>query len=232
MDARVRSPRITLVPIAAFRKDDDDTRHKGIRPSASGHKEAVMDPVEQLVEEHKVILQVLDALEVFAGKNDTVPGELSLFMSFIREFVIGIHLAKEEDILFEEVAVHGVASGKDALPGIMMEHAEARRLIRILEKASRRMDEWFHADRVLVRYGAHSLAHHTRLHMKMEDEVFFPFVKDRMSERDWKIIEERFKEFDQDFPFASTQIRLRELAASLSMRYGGREAVGAESPAS
>ncbi len=71
-----------------------------------------MEPIEILMDEHKLIMKVLGAMENYGqclSQKDAkiVPEDLGKFVTFLSEFADKCHHGKEEDILYEEMAQNG-----------------------------------------------------------------------------------------------------------------------------
>ena len=89
-----------------------------------------MDPIDLLMDEHRLILSALDALDGYARRlrrNEPVErGELARFVSFIRDFADARHHGKEEDILFATMVEQGFPREAGPVAAVLAEHEETR----------------------------------------------------------------------------------------------------------
>ncbi len=94
-------------------------------PGTLAPKEASVDAIEMLMDEHRLIERAIDALVAFADEvrrkvtDDRV--ELGRFVTFIREFADACHHGKEEDILFERLAHKSLEPGLAAFMAELIE---------------------------------------------------------------------------------------------------------------
>ena len=105
-----------------------------------------MNAIETMMEEHRVIEKVLEALEEYA--NALYRGEpadrsdLARFVQFIREYADVRHHGKEEDVLFSTMLEHGFSRDSCPLAVMYQEHDAGRTHARALAGLAARADEW------------------------------------------------------------------------------------------
>lgn len=95
-----------------------------------------MDPLKVLIEEHKVILKMVECLKVY-GKNLNCKDRVCLIdqiVEFFRVFADKLHHGKEEKILFKRLEKKPLkAEEKAILLELYSEHKKARELVSLLE---------------------------------------------------------------------------------------------------
>jgi hemerythrin-like domain-containing protein len=97
-----------------------------------------MDAIDTLMNEHRTIERVIDALVAFAGdarrRRVTAREELSLFVGFLQQFADGIHHGKEEHVLFQALLDHGFPREGGPVAMMLLEHARGRALVEVLDR--------------------------------------------------------------------------------------------------
>ncbi|HMM74713.1 MAG TPA: hemerythrin domain-containing protein [Gammaproteobacteria bacterium] len=87
-----------------------------------------------LRDEHRLILRVLDSLEIALGQwreaGAAAPGQCAAFAEFLREFADGCHHRKEEELLFATLARANAATAGSPVMQLAMEHERLRALAR------------------------------------------------------------------------------------------------------
>jgi hemerythrin-like domain-containing protein len=182
-----------------------------------------MNAIETLMNEHRLIERVLDALDGYAdriGKGEEVPREdLDGFVRFIRGFADAHHHGKEEDILFKAMNEHGMPMEMGPLAVMMQEHTEARAhtatLAGVAEKSGPLDDE----DGREVRRTGRAYAALLRGHIEKEDQVLYPMADQMLPEGAWTSIEKTFATFEEDPTNVARADDLRAVAATLIARY-------------
>ena len=143
-----------------------------------------MDAIETLMNEHRQIERVLDALAAFAksvaegGGDDR--DELARFVTFLREFADDIHHGKEEEILFAAMGEHGFPTKAGPVAVMLYEHDQGRRLIRILGDRAAKAEPWTEAERDEIAQTSHAYVSLLRMHIQKEDQILYPMAKTRL----------------------------------------------------
>lgn len=85
-----------------------------------------------LRDEHRLILRVLDSLELALGQwrraGAATPGKCAAYVAFLREFADGCHHRKEEDLLFATLARVDAETADSPITQVTAEHAHLRAL--------------------------------------------------------------------------------------------------------
>ncbi|HEX7672459.1 MAG TPA: hemerythrin domain-containing protein [Polyangiaceae bacterium] len=169
-----------------------------------------MDIFDTLIDDHRLIARVLDALEGFiatvekSGNLDVA--ELNRFVVFFREFAELTHHEREEGMLFPAMAKLGYALGGAPLAHIRDEHERERHLLFQLRQVAVRQRVTASAKKAHVIGIVRELIAFEREHIQKENELLYPAVK---------------KEF--------TGKTLDELTRGLWMRTGAKERLIEES---
>ena len=175
-----------------------------------------MNPIETLMQEHTVILKVLDALDRYVARPDGEWSreELGKFATFIREFADACHHGKEEGILFEEMVDAGFPGDSGPIAVMLRDHVEGRRLVGIIAGASESgaPDQ---LDAGAVREAARAYTRLLRGHIHKEDDILYPMAVQHLPENVMKTIEERFDRFEAEETGSGRHERLHALAEEL-----------------
>jgi hemerythrin-like domain-containing protein len=133
-------------------------------------------PTDTLMRKHARTEQVLDALESYASalKYAAKPDDLSLFVTFAREFADGVHHGKEEQILLRAMVDAGHRSDAGPVAVFRREHEHGRGLVGTLAEMASRASAWIRDDVATVREVAHEYVALLRRHIEKEDAVLFP----------------------------------------------------------
>ncbi|MBN1440464.1 MAG: hemerythrin domain-containing protein [Anaerolineales bacterium] len=139
-----------------------------------------MDGADLLAEEHRVILQVIDALEksslLLQAGSAVRAGFFLKAADFIRNFADGNHIRKEEEILIPSMMEAGLSNRTGPVAILLAEHAQARMYSRAMEKAARVVESDPSAAREEVFLNAQGYATLLRQHIRREDDFFFPLA--------------------------------------------------------
>lgn len=90
------------------------------------------DPTAILRDEHRLILRVLDVLEILVdrGREGTSVPELQACTDFFRLYTDALHHGKEEDLLFDALVQHGFPRHTGPVAMMVQEHQLGRSLVR------------------------------------------------------------------------------------------------------
>ncbi len=185
-----------------------------------------MKAIELLVDEHRLILKALDALEAYVAHLDqqerSDPNDLSLFVEFVTKFADSCHHGKEEDILFEEMAKHGFPKEQGPLAVMLTEHTQGRKHVAELRRLTETTGLWSDDDRAQVFEAAMGYVQLLRNHIFKEDHILYPAAESHLSPNLMGEIEARFGEFEEKRIGSAEIGRLRGLAGTLTKKYATR----------
>lgn len=139
-----------------------------------------MSATDILVEEHNIILKVLECLEAMVGEAETA-GSLdqeaaTRAIDFFRNFADKTHHAKEEDRLFIAMEEHGFPRQGGPTGVMLMEHEEGREFIRGMAGA---VEDAAAGDPQALATFCNNARHFTGLlsqHIQKENQVLFPMA--------------------------------------------------------
>jgi hemerythrin-like domain-containing protein len=143
-----------------------------------------MDAIETLMNEHRTIERVLDALTGFADevqrKGTTEKDELGRFVTFVREYADAFHHGKEEAVLFEAMIEAGFPRDGGPVAVMLHEHDQGRALVSVLAARAAQPGDWSAADRQEVLDAAHGFAGLLHAHIHKEDRILYPMAEQRL----------------------------------------------------
>jgi hemerythrin-like domain-containing protein len=161
-----------------------------------------MKATEILSSEHRVIEQVLTALETGAWLLSLEASFRSDFFleatDFIRNFADGCHHKKEEGILFKVMVENGMPLKGSPVAAMLHEHEMARAYTRALSAAAERMKAGDQTARPEVIYNARHYATLMRNHIGMEDQVVFPLANNMIPKEQQEDILLAFEHAEQE----------------------------------
>lgn len=137
--------------------------------------------VDDLVEEHRVILMVVEglataALAIRSGKQVDA-ARLNEAVSFMREYADRFHHAKEEDLLFPSLVAHGVPLHGCPIDALLHEHRHGRDLVSALAKG---VEDYVRRDLDAKQAVANAIDSMVELysnHIWKEDNMVFPLAE-------------------------------------------------------
>lgn len=166
-----------------------------------------MQAIDVLMQEHRVIERVLDALETAAAhlaRGEAVPARFFLDTAdFAAGFADGCHHRKEEGVLFPTMKQHGAPPAGGAIEVMLDEHEQGRSYVRQLREAARELDAGDATAARRVVGAARGYAALLRDHIGKEDEMLFPLASELIpAGAQDEVIDafERVEEADRDAP--------------------------------
>jgi hemerythrin-like domain-containing protein len=143
-----------------------------------------MDAIENLMNEHRTIERVIDALVAFTQENlrrgATDRPELSAFVGFLQRYADQLHHGKEEGVLFRAMADHGFPTEGGPLAVMLAEHVRGRALIQVMAEATSGDAAWTDADRRRVADAAAGYGALLRAHIHKEDAILYPMAEQHL----------------------------------------------------
>ena len=182
-----------------------------------------MKAIDILMDEHQVILKVLDALEVYAQgiqkNNGTDYKDFARFAEFFREFADKCHHGKEEAILFEEMINHGISRERGPLAVMYYDHDLGRTQVRIMAEigSTPQFDETARQKAV---QSAFTYITMLRSHIFKEDRILYPMALQSIPTQVMEDMAEKFEEFEEKETGAGVHHYLHKLGEELIEKYG------------
>ncbi len=172
-------------------------------------------PVDLLVEEHKLILQAVEAIK---GKTSQIranqpfnPNDVTVMVDFFRTFADRYHHGKEEGILFRALFQKKLSEADRKITGeLVLEHALARRTVTALETGNLSFVSGNKGALGDVLKNLQTLVELYPAHIEKEDKHFFYPVMGYFSKREQGDMLAQFRQFNFDF----TEKRYSQTVAS------------------
>lgn len=182
-----------------------------------------MQAIDVLMEEHRVIERVLDALEAGAGRlqrGEAVrPGFFLDVADFAAGFADGCHHHKEEGVLFPAMRESGVPDG-GPVDMLLDEHVEGRLYVRQIRDAASALDGGDADAAKRLAAAAHGYAALLRDHIEKEDDAVFPMAAELIPETEHDAVMARFADVERLDTGSDAHARFLELARRLETEAG------------
>jgi len=180
-----------------------------------------MDAIETLMNEHRTIERVLDAMTGFADetrrRGTTEQEELGRFVAFLRQYADAHHHHKEEDVLFEAMIAHGFPREAGPVAVMLHEHDQGRALVGVLAAKVAAPGPWTDEDRQELAAAAHGFSDLLHAHIHKEDRILYPMAEQRLPPEVLQAVGEACAE--QDRARAASAEQLVVLAEGLVLRH-------------
>jgi len=183
----------------------------------------VQKAIEVLMNEHRLIEQVLGSLETFTSE---VEGGLAVeravladYGAFLREFADACHHAKEEDILFERMAERGFSRESGPVAVMLHEHRVGRGHVAVLREAGGGTGRLASVETQLVLEHAGAFIPLLRAHILKEDRILYPMAMRLLTEPELDAMETDFEAFEARMRADGSYDRLHGLADRLSASF-------------
>jgi len=183
----------------------------------------VSRPIDVLMEEHRLIEQVLGSLESFAV---AVEGGLAMeralvgeYAEFFRGFADAYHHGKEEDILFQRMIERGFSNESGPLAVMLHEHTQGRARVAVLRQAGRSEGPVETTEGQTVLAAAREFIPLLRQHIVKEDRILYPMALRVLTGAELDQMETAFEAFAKRLDVDGTEDRLRALADRLTSAF-------------
>jgi hemerythrin-like domain-containing protein len=177
-----------------------------------------MKATEILMDEHRVIEQVLSCLEKLADRceaGEKLDGTSALeALEFFRNFADRCHHGKEEGHLFPLLEARGLARQGGPTGVMLHEHDEGRRLVAAMAAALQQ-----DTPGEFVRH-ARAYARLLREHIRKEDHCLFPMAVGVLSEFELQALARSFENMESTKMGQGTHEEYLKLANDLAERLG------------
>lgn len=144
------------------------------------------DVTRVMVDEHKLILRMIDLLEknvaqMEAGRFRNWDFYLDA-VDFIRNYADRFHHAKEEDVLFKALVANGMPEQNSPVAAMLMAHDQGRAFVRGMEEAALKAKEGEPGQIPAIAENARGYAALLRDHIDKEDHILYPLAERVLSE--------------------------------------------------
>ncbi len=182
-----------------------------------------MDAIETLMNEHRTIERVIDALVAFTSetraRGTTDREELTRFVGFLTGFADRLHHGKEEDVLFAAMASHGFPTQGGPLAVMLAEHVRGRAFIQVMASATEGDAPWTDADRRQIAEASAGYGALLRSHIHKEDAILYPMAEQHLPPPALEAVGVACDRFDAEPGHAALQAHLLADAAALVARH-------------
>jgi hemerythrin-like domain-containing protein len=184
-----------------------------------------MKTTQILMDEHRVIERVLDALEAAAGALERGEGVRPGFFldaaEFISGFADGCHHHKEEGVLFEAMAAQGMPTEEGPIGVMLAEHEQGRAYTKAMREAAGRLEQGDDDARAQVVNSARGYVALLRQHIAKEDTVLFPMAEQVIPRGGHERMLEDFERVEREETGEGVHERYHALAEKLAKEATG-----------
>jgi len=175
---------------------------------------------EILMQEHRLIEQVLDCLEDAARRfDDGERIEPQFFIDaaeFVAGFADGSHHRKEEDILFAALTANDMSADAGPVAVMMYEHEEGRRYTAGFRSAAENLKNGDTGASTDVVRNVLDYVYLLREHIMKEDRVLFPMADHLLSGDDMQDVSRKFERVVAEDEESGQTARYKALADTLA----------------
>ncbi len=183
-----------------------------------------MRPTEILMQEHRIIEQVLDCLETMfqrAEVGEKVDLEsANQAIDFFRNFADRYHHGKEEGCLFPLLEQKGFSREQGPTSVMLCEHEEGRRHVRGMDQAASAIAAGDPAATADFVFHARAFTQLLREHILKEDNCLFQMTDRALSDQDQSRLLESFAHAEHEDMGPGTHEKYLNIAAELANRFG------------
>jgi hemerythrin-like domain-containing protein len=169
------------------------------------------DVTAVMVEEHKLILRMIDLVE-----KNTRLAEAGRFtdwdfyvdaVDFIRNYADRFHHAKEEDILFKSLVENGMPAENSPVAAMLMAHDQGRAFVRNMEAAARRALAGEPDQVPIIADNAYGYVALLRDHIDKEDTILYPLAERVLPEAMRPAMAEEYARAEEKSPGVAERYR-------------------------
>jgi hemerythrin-like domain-containing protein len=175
--------------------------------------------IEELVEEHRYIEEVLSSLERFVDslgrKPDRERGMIRDYAHFFHQMVDICHHGKEEKYLFVKMDAYGFSREKGPVAAMLSEQDEGRDHLDALTSIGNGTGPLSEAEREIVRGHALGYIMRIRPHMSREEDILFPIIEHSLPKFVFEELARDFADFEKQQLPSGFHRDLREIADAL-----------------
>jgi len=188
-----------------------------------------MKPTEILMQEHRVIEQVLDCLEILAQRGEadgSVDWEsVEQTIDFFQNFADRCHHHKEENCLFPMLEQKDFSPEQGPTSVMREEHEVGRQHIRGMQEAAANAAS--ESSQAIAGFLSHAQAfvQLLRNHIQKEDHCLFQMADQALTEQEQKQLMESFARVEHDDLGPETHEKYLDLATQLAKHLGVQKIV-------
>ena len=179
--------------------------------------------IEVLMNEHRLIEQVLGSLETFVAEVETgLDPErpvLADYGAFLRGFADACHHGKEEDILFQRMTERGFSRESGPVAVMLHEHRVGRGHVSVLREAGDGTGPLAAMETQLVLEHAGAFIPLLRTHILKEDRILYPMAMRLLTGPEMDAMETEFEALEARMRADGSYDRLHALADRLTASF-------------
>ena len=178
-----------------------------------------MNATKILMEEHEIILQVLDTLELELAKIKTGKSKPSFFLDaadFIKGFADGCHHAKEEGVLFKYMEEAGIPAENGPIAVMLSDHEQGRLFTRHMREAALKWQAGDQSAVAGVLENANGYIQLLRGHIFKENNILFPMADRAIDPGKYAALDDAFEHVEHVETGAGVHEKYLALAEKLS----------------
>ena len=176
--------------------------------------------IEVLMNEHRLIEQVLGSLETFVAEVEggLAPERAVLadYGAFFRGFADACHHGKEEDILFQRMTERGFSRESGPVAVMLHEHRVGRGHVSVLREAGGGTGPLAAVETQLVLEHAGAFIPLLRTHIQKEDRILYPMAMRLLTGPEMDAMETEFEALEARMRADGSYDRLHGLADRLT----------------
>jgi hemerythrin-like domain-containing protein len=175
--------------------------------------------IENMMNEHRLIVQVLGSLEALTQKFDrnepVARQDVAKFAAFFRDFADKLHHGKEEDRLFVKMNECGFPREYGPVGVMLAEHTAGRTHVRALAEIGSGSGPLSEEEKQEVFNHATEYVPLLLSHIQKEDNILYPMAQQAIPPQEFRKLDADCEAFEQTVMPAGERQRLLELAAEL-----------------
>ncbi len=179
--------------------------------------------IEVLMNEHRLIEQVLGSLETFVlqVEGGLAPERrlLADYGAFFRDFADACHHGKEEDILFQRMTERGFSRETGPVAVMLYEHKVGRGHVSALREAGGGTGPLAAMETQLVLENAAAFIPLLRTHIQKEDRILYPMAERLLTGPEMDAMETEFEALEARMRGDGSLDRLHGLADRLTAAF-------------
>ena len=179
--------------------------------------------IEVLMNEHRLIEQVLGSLETFGSEvEDGLAPERSVLADygvFLRDFADACHHGKEEDILFQRMVERGFSRETGPVAVMLHEHKVGRGHVSALRQVGGGSGPLAAMEAQLVLENAAAFVPLLRTHIQKEDRILYPMAVRLLTGPEMDAMVTDFEAFETRMRADGSYDRLHGLADRLTAAF-------------
>ena len=179
--------------------------------------------IEVLMNEHRLIEQVLGSLETFTAEVEgglaPVRPLLADYGAFLRDFADACHHGKEEDILFQRMVERGFSRESGPVAVMLHEHRVGRGHVAVLREAGGGTGPLAPVETQLVLEHAGAFIPLLRTHILKEDRILYPMALRLLTGPEMDAMDTEFEALEARMRADGSYGRLHGLADRLTAAF-------------